>query len=348
MGNRIFDIRDKNANRDNIMMPAFELRELFLNSGHEFNTIDYYCDLNEVDFFVFYYLDYYWLWKLIKKGWENKLVYFNGEPEVVEPRNSKEGIEFILSYFKYVMTWNEDFLDNVRVFKRTIPYYFQVNFPEHIWEGRKLLVNISGNKSSAHPKELYSKRRMVIDYFEENNSEDFVLYGQGWSSEGLKTYKGCVDNKTSVYHQFKFALALENMKDVRGYITEKILDCFVSGVVPIYQGADDINQYIPDNCYIKFNDFRNMDDMYAFLKNMDFEEYSQYIENIKQFLSSDAVEKFEPIKQFQCMMNVFKSNSSDIHVKIADKVFLGIRVLYGRLFGILRNIKKTIWKRRQE
>ena len=30
------------------------------------------------------------------------------------------------------------------------------------------------------------------------------------------------------------------MKNVKGYVSEKILDCLVSGIVPIYAGADDI------------------------------------------------------------------------------------------------------------
>ena len=60
----------------------------------------------------------------------------------------------------------------------------------------------------------------------------------------------------------------ENIKGLNGYITEKIFDAFVAGNVPIYWGASDINEYIPDNCFIDRRNFINHEQMYKFLINM--------------------------------------------------------------------------------
>ena len=39
-----------------------------------------------------------------------------------------------------------------------------------------------------------------------------------------------------------------------GYITEKILDCLESGIVPIYAGAPNIDRIIPNDCFIDYID----------------------------------------------------------------------------------------------
>lgn len=289
---------------NNIFIPKKEeytdshilLKQAFQQKGIEINTVDVYKDLREVDAFLFWGIEYKWLNKLIRLGLQNRTIYCNGEPAVVKPENSKEGFQKLLKIFAYILTWDDDLVDNIRIFKRNIPYYFEKGFGNIAFDERKLLTNISGNKVSTHPLELYSEREKVVTYFEQKHPEQFDLYGTGWDKSIHSSYQGMVLSKRETYHKYKFALSLENTYDVRGYITEKILDCFTSGIVPIYKGAKDVNVYIPKECYIDYDEFNSIEDMYQYLNNMSENEYSKYIKEIEKLLDSNIQDVFSSEK----------------------------------------------------
>ena len=46
------------------------------------------------------------------------------------------------------------------------------------------------------------------------------------------------------------------MRDVLGYITEKIFDSFAAWCVPVYWGASNVTDYIPEGCFIDRRKFR--------------------------------------------------------------------------------------------
>ena len=155
-----------------------------------------------------------------------------------------------------------------------------------------MLFRSSGNKSSSHPDELYSARLKIIRYFENRPGNDFEFYGPSWESSHFRNYKGTVKNKIQTLKNYRFCICFENIKNLKGYITEKITDCFIAGSVPIYWGASNITDYIPENCFIAREKFASMDALLSFLKNMPEAEYNQYLENTRRFLESKKAEKF--------------------------------------------------------
>jgi hypothetical protein len=61
-----------------------------------------------------------------------------------------------------------------------------------------------------------------------------------------------VNSKKEVYVNYKFVLCVENsIHD--GYITEKIFDAMTCGCVPIYLGAKNICDFIPNNLFISLD-----------------------------------------------------------------------------------------------
>lgn len=268
------------------------LKKSFENKGMELNTIDMYNNLTEVNCFLFFTISYKWLNRIISMGLQDRTVYCSGEPAVVKPENSKEGYDKLLRIFAFILTWNDDLVDNLRIFKRNIPYHFKKSYGNIPYENRKLLTNISGNKSSKEPFELYSEREKIIYFFEKYFPEEFDLYGTGWDINKHSSYKGVAENKIETYHKYKFALSLENTYNVKGYITEKIFDCFISGLVPIYKGASNIEEVIPKECYISYDDFNSLEQMESFLKNMSEKEYNNYLTAIDKLLSSDIQKSF--------------------------------------------------------
>ena len=60
---------------------------------------------------------------------------------------------------------------------------------------------------------------------------------------------GPVENKIEFFRQYKFSIAMEN-SDGDGYISEKIVESFIAGTIPIYYGDYMIDEYINPKSYI--------------------------------------------------------------------------------------------------
>ena len=294
---------DSSIHDDNIYCPRDDwyvdshilLSRYLKTRDAEIHTIDMYRDINEIDCFLFSKLDYKWMVKVAGIKAMDRAVYWSAEPPVVVDVNCKEGYDKILQYFGNVMTWNPDLVDDKRIFIRNIPYMFDKHFGDlskEAYDSKKLMTNISGDKTSTHPKEMYSEREKVITWFENNHIDEFDLYGFGWNQDKHPSYQGTVSSKFDTYHKYKFALCLENMKDVKGYITEKICDCLTAGIVPVYYGASDIAKYVPKDCYIDYSQFASIDEMYQYLKDMTYDTYMEYIHNIERYVDDPAYEPF--------------------------------------------------------
>jgi hypothetical protein len=157
---------------------------------------------------------------------------------------------------------------------------------------RKLVTQISGNKQSTHKHELYSERKKVIEYFEKHPEFGFEFYGTSWQELGFKNYRGAPANKREVLKQYRFSFCYENISNIKGYITEKIFDCFAAGCVPIYWGATNIDKYIPKNCYIDRRKFSTTEKLAKHLQKLSEKEYNRYLENIRSYLVSRKAEAF--------------------------------------------------------
>ncbi len=294
--NRMFDINDSKVNRDNIIYPYYLLRENLIKEKVEFNTLDFYENYEELDAIFFFKLDFQELYKILKSDFHGKLIYFAWEPPVVSRENSPKKLKGIEHFFHYIMTWNDEIIDNEKYFKINIPQYFddRVDFTRlKTIKDKKLLVSISMDKSSSHPDELYGERKKVISHFEINDFNDFDFYGMLWEKNRYKNYKGSCESKAEIYTNYRFALCFENMKNVKGYISEKIFDCFRSGIIPIYYGAENVSDYIPEHCYIDYSKFKNIHQVYDYISNIDQSTYNGILNRIIAFLESDARKVFE-------------------------------------------------------
>lgn len=335
--NKIFEVENNPLNRDNILFPFFNMRQLFLEKNIDIQTYDI---LEHRASYVLYFRNDL---KLLKKNIKKINIYCAWEPEVVDKKHSIEGLKKISKYYDYIMTWNDDIVDNKIFFKIDFPYHFSSR--EILYKSfkeKKLLTNISGNKASTGKFELYSERIKVIEYFE-NYSDDFDFYGTGWQMEKYKNYKGMCDSKFEIYSKYKFALCLENMYNINGYITEKILDCFNVEIVPIYKGAKNINEYIPKDCYIEYDKFDSIEELHQYLKNMTEEEYLNYIKNIRNYKKNEM--KFSAEKMVENILEIIKLDKKRIETSVV-KINL---ISFKNNFNIfLKRVKKFIVKKMRQ
>jgi hypothetical protein len=234
---------------------------------------------------------------------------FIGEPPVVRPENWNPRSH---SYFPRCLTWNDDIIDDTRYFKFRSPQPSEYpRLPPVPFDSRKLLVNITANKRSAHPLELYSARRRTIRYFDTECPDQFNLYGPGWDHLALgerkySSYRGLTDHKWRIYGQFRFGLCYENMRDVRGYVTEKIFDCIRSGVVPIYWGAPNIGEYVDPETFVDRTTFSSDAELGRFLRDIGESQHARYLEAGRDYLLTTGFQAFLPAAFTQTIIETFE------------------------------------------
>lgn len=306
LNNNIFNINDKVVNRDNFAYSYYLLKEYFKNKKYDIST----CDINLIDdSSVVIYNDMPKILPKEKDISKSYLLLF--ESEVIRPDNWDLNKH---KFFKKIFTWNDKIIDNKKYFKMNFSHLFPEYINKEISKKEKLCTLIAGNKEVSHPLELYSKRVEAIRWFEKNHPNDFDFYGIGWDSytfsnkylnflfkksmltqlfkPTFSSYKGRVESKKEVLEKYKFAICYENAKNIPGYITEKIFDCFFAGCIPIYWGANNVINHIPKNCFIDKRDFKSYKNLYEFITTMSDERYLEYLENISNYLKSNKSSEF--------------------------------------------------------
>lgn len=169
------------------------------------------------------------------------------------------------------------------------------------WTQRKFLVMVAGNKYFKEERPLFRKflsgikdlllnrkreslskeifktqlhdRRLeLIEHF--GSLEKIDLFGSNWKNltilpahwrNRLEKIISRLDpqkceDKQALISNYKFSVCLENLV-YPGYVTEKMIDCLYAGVIPLYQGAPDIADFVPEECFIDLRKYKNLDDL---------------------------------------------------------------------------------------
>jgi hypothetical protein len=87
-------------------------------------------------------------------------------------------------------------------------------------------------------------------------------------------------------------LAHENCRDLPGYVTEKLFDCFRAGCVPVYVGPSEIAELVPAGCFIDGRAFADPGELDAHLRSIDDAAYLGYQSRIRDFLLSPQAHPF--------------------------------------------------------
>lgn len=217
--------------------------------------------------------------------------------------------------FKKIFTYDDSLVDNNKYFKINYAFSFPETIPTDLTKKEKLCTLIAGNKKISHKLSLYNERVTAIRWFEKYHPEDFEFYGVGWDeyvfpnikfvkslnriiplkkmlAPSFVSYRGRVERKRDVLGKYRFAICYENVKNIPGYITEKIFDCFFAGTVPVYLGANNVTVHIPAECFIDKRNYGSYEELYDYLHTMSDETYLCYLENIEGFLKSDKAYPF--------------------------------------------------------
>ncbi len=296
---------------DDLLRPMIELKKHAHEYGIEIATVEA-CDLKKADAFVFMDMpDLHNKYFQFAVGSRKPMYLILFECEIIK-KDNYDGRNH--RYFSKVFTHNDSLVDSKKYHKINFSFVFPHCIPKDMAKKNKLCTLIAGNKRSNHPLELYSKRVETIRWFEKYHPGEFDLYGIGW--EGYKlisrkwskkmdavgippilprrfpSYRGRIDKKRNVLEKYRFSICYENARDIPGYITEKIFDCFFAGCVPVYWGANNVADHIPQECFIDKRNFERYDELYEFMNRISDIDYMQYLINIERYLKSNKSYQF--------------------------------------------------------
>ena len=194
--------------------------------------------------------------------------------------------------FHKIFTYHQSSTNGQNVIYTPIPYTYHRILKNYDLKSKQYLVSLVGKYSEYHH---YRLRRDSIVWFLKNHPNDIRFFGHDWQNilkylsdaeqEKFKIqYGGYISDKFEEISKSKFVLAYENFR-FNDYITEKIYDVMAAGSVPIYSGAPNIREHIPQSCFIDFHAFQSYEELYDFLVNMSDDTYNDYLDCIKDFMA---------------------------------------------------------------
>ena len=305
--NSLFGFHDP-IHRHNPTLTPRILRETFLAQGVEVNT----PDLNEKRQVSF---DLHLEARPIPQGLSKKYLIALENP-YINPLNCNREL---ISQFDKVFSWDVRVHDMKNVIPILYPHPMIADEPSPS-ETRNIfscLINANKAYKDVSPGDLYQERLKTIRWYEENAPDKFELYGLGWDkatpaftfhgrllrsvSQAKKkmlgiapfpSYKGEIPFKAEILKKAVFSYCYENSAGLDNYITEKIFDSLISGCIPIYWGASNIKQHIPENCFVDRTLFKSTAEVHEYISNLTTAEHAAYRKNISRFLKTEKASLF--------------------------------------------------------
>lgn len=187
------------------------------------------------------------------------------EPREINPHiysyvtNNTVDLEKILTYDKDLLDYSEKF--------EFYPHggcWIQPSL-QSIYEKSKLLSIIVSNKKQTFGHRL---RHDVIG-MKDHLKNPIDIFGNGYNP---------IEHKITALQDYAFTIVIENTKR-DFYFTEKLIDSFMTGTVPIYWGCPSIDKFFNLDGMILFD---NLYDLQLQLNHLSFDKYNSMIEAINE------------------------------------------------------------------
>jgi hypothetical protein len=206
------------------------------------------------------------------------------EPRAISPMIYVD-FPLIKDKFDFTMTYDDELLKQYPLNTKFVPFgscWIRNDFYSFYRKTRKV--------SMIYSKKNYSEGH-ILRHQIASRVKGIDLYGKG--SQNPIPYKetGLID--------YMFSVAIENSCQ-KNYFTEKILDCFAVGTIPIYWGCPNIDSFFDHKGIIYFS---SPEDLENIVNTIDMNVYFQKMDSILR--NFDLIKEYE-IPEDWVFKNVFK------------------------------------------
>ena len=151
------------------------------------------------------------------------------------------------------------------------PYLYKERKYSNDIDKRPYLVAYCSSNTTKNREDLFNA---IVNKIGEDSDKCHALgkcFGKFKSTQ--KKIDGHWEDETLIdnYKNYKFVFALEN-KQVDGYVTEKMLNAFYSGAIPIYWGSSNVDDLFNKKAFINLANFDSVEQCAEHIINMSDEE----------------------------------------------------------------------------
>lgn len=164
--------------------------------------------------------------------------------------------------FDAIFTHNQELLALDSKFKWCPAQGFWIKDAK-IYEKTKMISMISSNKSMTEGQRLRLQWVEMI-------GDQVDMYGRGFNE---------IANKEEGLCDYMFSVVIEN-GFYESYFTEKIMDCFATGTIPVYMGSPDIGKYFNKDGIIDLSEEFDVSEEIYFSK---LDAIQDNLERVKQY-----------------------------------------------------------------
>lgn len=150
---------------------------------------------------------------------------------------------------------------------------------------------------------------------------------------------GCfIENKYEFQKNHKFSIAFENASS-EGYSTEKILQAFAAGTIPIYYGNPLIGNEFNNKAFINCHEYSSFDEVVKRVKEID-ENFDLYLKYIKEPIFINIDEKKDSLKEYKQYLKYIMSQSPKEAIRRCNECWGKISQEEKKYYFKCCNIKK--------
>jgi hypothetical protein len=143
----------------------------------------------------------------------------------------------ILSDFKFIFSNDKELIQRHTEIIYLLPHAYTWVKNKNIFPKNKLWSIIASSKKDA-PGHRF--RHVIVESYQGH----VEVFGSGYKK---------IENKNEGLNDFMYSFAIENIK-AEGYWTEKVVDCFATGTIPIYWGAESLSDFFIEEGIVRLVD----------------------------------------------------------------------------------------------
>lgn len=164
--------------------------------------------------------------------------------------------------FDLILTWHKDVLENCSNSK-FFPFgsCWIDDEDRSIHDKNKLISMIMSGKRQASGHVL---RHTLLENLKDMNVD---LYGRD---------SNYIEKKISGLKDYMFSIVIENQK-IDNWFTEKIIDCLVTGTVPVFWGCSNIGDFFDTNGFIIFDSIDDFNEKRKYINETTYKNMLPYI-----------------------------------------------------------------------